>query len=81
MVMARTDRREDVFAHGESAFLCEASDIQAFTDRISDLLNDEPQRQKFIKNGQEIIRRQFHGDAREYQEAYRTSIEQAFFVE
>lgn len=81
MVMARTEKREDIFDHGESAFLCEASDVQAFTDRINDLLNTIGTRRMFIENGQEIIRKKFHSDPREYQEAYRTSIEQAFFVE
>lgn len=80
MVMARTDVREDIFTHGESAFLCEASDIQAFTDRINDLLNNVGLRKQFTENSQEIIRQQFHSDPREYLEAYRTSIEQAFFI-
>lgn len=81
MVMSRTDTREDVFDHGESAFLCEANDVQAFTDRLNDLLNDVNLRKTFAENAQEIMRRKFHNDPREYQEAYRTSIEQAFFVE
>lgn len=81
MVMSRTDSREDVFDHCESAFLCEANDVQAFTDRLNDLLNDVNLRKTFAENAQEIMRRKFHNDPREYQEAYRTSIEQAFFVE
>ena len=81
MVMARTEKREDIFSHGESAFLCEATDVQAFTHRIDDLLNDVDLRQQFTKNSQEIIRSQFHRDPVEYQEAYRISIEQAFFIE
>ena len=81
MVMARTDKREDTFVHGESAFLCEATDVQAFTDRVDDLLNNIHLRKQFVENSQEIIRQQFHHDPSEYREAYRTSIEQAFFVE
>jgi len=80
IVMSRTDKREDLFSHGESAFLCEATDIQAFTDRINDLLNDIHLRKQFIDRGQTIIHQQFHGDMDEYHESYRTSIEQAFFV-
>lgn len=80
MIMSRTDKREDIFDHGESAFLCEETDIQAFSDRINDLLNDINLRRLFVENGQDIIRRQFHSDPHEYQEAYRASIEQAFFV-
>lgn len=81
MVMSRTEKREDVFKHGESAFLCEESDVQAFSDCINDLLNNISLRRIFKDNGQEIIRQQFHTDPTEYQEAYRVSIEQAFFVE
>lgn len=80
MVMSRTDRREDIFTHGESAFLCEAEDVQAFTDRINDLLNSVGLRQTFAENSQDIIRKKFHHDPREYREAYRASIEQAFFA-
>lgn len=81
MVMARTEKREDVFSHGESAFLCDVTDGQALTDKIDDLLNNIDLRRQFVVNSQEIIRHQFHSDPSEYQEAYRTSIEQAFFVE
>lgn len=80
MIMSRTEKREDIFEHGESSFLCEADDVQAFTDRLNDLLNDVEQRRLFAEKGQDLIREKFHNDAREYQEAYRTSIEQAFFV-
>jgi glycosyltransferase involved in cell wall biosynthesis len=81
MVLARTDKREDLFVHGESAFLCEATDIQAFTDHINELLNNIGLRRQFAMNTQELIRNQFHSDPSEYLESYRTSIEQAFFVE
>tara|TARA_B100000508_G_scaffold129572_1_gene116109 strand:- start:749 stop:2086 length:1338 start_codon:yes stop_codon:yes gene_type:complete len=81
MVMARTEKREDLFDHGESAFLCDPADVQAFTDKINDLLNDVALREQFIRKGQEMIREKFHNDPAQYKEAYRTSIEQAFFVE
>ncbi|USN91819.1 MAG: glycosyltransferase [Candidatus Nomurabacteria bacterium] len=80
MVMARTEKREDTFTHGNSAFLCNVTDVQALTDRINDLLNDVSLRSRFKINSQSIIRQQFHTDPGEYLEAYRTSIEQAFFV-
>lgn len=81
MVMARTEKREDIFSHGESTFLCDETDIQAFTDRIDDLLNDVSIRNQFREKGQEIIRHQFHNNPEQYKEEYRTSIEQAFFVD
>jgi glycosyltransferase involved in cell wall biosynthesis len=81
MVMSRTEKREDIFSHGESAFLCDVTDGQALTDKIDDLLNDVGLRRQFVLNGQDLIRSKFHSDPNEYKEAYRTSIEQAFFVE
>jgi glycosyltransferase involved in cell wall biosynthesis len=81
MVISRTEKREDIFSHGESAFLCDATDVQAFTNSINDLLNNVNQRKQFATNGQAIIRDLFHNDKKEYQEAYRASIEQAFFIE
>ncbi|MCD5381653.1 MAG: glycosyltransferase [Candidatus Pacebacteria bacterium] len=80
MVMSRTEVREDIFTHAESAFLCSESNNQEFTDRINDLLNDVSLRNKFISNSQDIIREKFHSDPTEYQMSYRASIEQAFFV-
>jgi len=81
MVMARNEKREDIFVHGESAFLCDANDIQAFTDNIDILQNNIEIRESFIKNAQAIIKRTFHGNQDEYRESYRTSIEQAFFID
>ena len=80
MVMARNEKREDIFTHGESAFLCDPGDVQAFTDSIDSLQNSPEVRQAFINNSQAIIKKKFHGNRAQYQEAYRTSIEQAFFV-
>ncbi len=81
MVMSRTEKREDIFSHGESAFLCDDNDIQAMTDQIDDLINDVNTRNQFIANGQSIIKSKFHNNPNQYKEEYRTSIEQAFFVE
>jgi glycosyltransferase involved in cell wall biosynthesis len=81
MIMSRTEKREDIFSHGESAFLCADDDIQSLTDRIDDLINGVETRRVFKENGQEIIRNKFHNNPSQYKEEYRTSIEQAFFVE
>lgn len=81
MIMSRTEKREDVFEHGESAFLCDESDVQAFTDRINDLLNDVNLRKLFVESAQRIISMKFHEDPYKYREAYRLSIEQALFIE
>ena len=80
-IMSRTPKREDIFEHGVSAYLCEETDVQAFTDRISDLLNNVGLRQVFTKNAGQIVSSKFHQNLSEYRESYRTSIEQAMFVE
>ncbi|MCA9360806.1 glycosyltransferase [Candidatus Nomurabacteria bacterium] len=81
MIMSRTEKREDTFVDGESAFLCEQTDTDSFTVRINDLLNDVGLRRQFTLNTQDIIREKFHSDPSEYRSAYRTSIEQAFFTD
>lgn len=81
IIMSRTPKREDIFEHGVSAYLCEETDVQAFTDRISDLLNNVGLRQVFTKNAGQIVSSKFHQNLSEYRESYRTSIEQAMFVE
>jgi glycosyltransferase involved in cell wall biosynthesis len=81
IIMSRTPKREELFEHGVSAYLCEETDVQAFTDRISEMLNNFGIQKVFSENAQLIIKEKFHQDAREYAEAYRTSIEQALFVE
>ena len=80
LVMSRTPSRDDVFEHGVSGYLCEATDVQAFTDRISDVLNNITLRKVFVERAQSAIEYKFHQDPEYYKEAYRTSIEQALFV-
>lgn len=81
MIMSRTPKREDLFEHGVSAYLCEETDVQAFTDRINDLLNNVGLRRVFSDRAELMIREKFHQDWQEYAESYRTSIEQALFAE
>lgn len=80
MVISYTEKRADVFTDGESAFLCDTEDVQAFTDRIDDLLNDIDLRQQFVERAQAIIRDEFHRDPAVYKQAYRESVEEAFFA-
>lgn len=80
MVMAETEKRADVFRDGKSAFLCEPTDVQVFSEHVNTLLNDLELRKKFIAAGQAIIRDRFHADPMQYRKAYRESIEEAFFV-
>jgi glycosyltransferase involved in cell wall biosynthesis len=81
LIMARTEKREDLFEHGVSGYLCEQSDVQAFADRISDILNSVGLRKVFSERAQAMVQETFHQNIREYKEAYRASIEQAMFVE
>jgi glycosyltransferase involved in cell wall biosynthesis len=81
IVAAKTERREDVFTQNESIFLCDPEDVQEFTNRINDLLNDVGLRKQFVDNAQDIMRNKFHNKIEDYRVAYRDSIEQAFFVD
>jgi glycosyltransferase involved in cell wall biosynthesis len=81
VIMSRTERREDIFEHGVSAFLCEETDMQAFADRINDLLNNVGLRKVFSQNASHLISKRFHENLEEYRESYRTTIEHALFVE
>lgn len=81
MVMSKTEKRTDVFVDGESAFLCDETGVEAFTKAVDNLLDDIDLRKKFVVNAQDIIREQFYDNPSEYMEAYRTSIEQAFFTD
>jgi len=81
MIMSSTEKREDTFVDGKSAFICDPSDTEVFNAKMSDLLNHIETRHLFTENSQNIIRRQFHNDQNNYQVAYRTSIEQAFFAD
>jgi glycosyltransferase involved in cell wall biosynthesis len=81
IIMSRTEKREDLFEHGVSGYLCEATDTQAFADRINDVLNNFGLRKVFADNAQMMIHDKFHQDIHQYAEAYRTSIEQALFVD
>ena len=81
LIMSRTPQREDIFEHGVSAYLCEEGDSQALTDRINDVLNNIGIRKIFATSAQMMITEKFHQDPHEYREAYRTSLEQALFVE
>jgi glycosyltransferase involved in cell wall biosynthesis len=81
LVMARTEKREDLFEHGVSGYLCEQTDVQAFADRINDILNSVGLRKVFGERAQMMVQDTFHQNIKEYKEAYRASIEQAMFVE
>jgi glycosyltransferase involved in cell wall biosynthesis len=81
MVMSRTERREDLFIEGSSAFLCEPTNVQSFTSCIDKLLNGVALRKQFGWQTQDMIKEKFHHNPNEYRESYRASIEQAFFVD
>jgi hypothetical protein len=81
MVMSSTEKREDIFREGESAFLCEKDSVVLFKQRIDELLNSVGLRHQFTMNAQDIIKERFYNDPSEYLSAYRASIEKAFFVD
>lgn len=81
LIMSRTPKREDIFEHGVTSYLCEEGDVQAITDRINELLNNIGLRKVFADRAKIMIEEKFHEDPAVYRESYRTSIEQALFVE
>jgi glycosyltransferase involved in cell wall biosynthesis len=81
MIMARTEKREDIFKDKEDALLCDAGDQNSFAKSAHELINNVGLRNQFTRNTQEIIKRQFHTDPKVYTSAYRESIEQALFLD
>lgn len=81
MVMVRTERRDDVFTHRESAYMCEIEDIQAHSDGVHELMNDFSLRNQIKERAQQVVRDTFHQDQAAYSHEYRASIETALFVE
>ncbi|MCA9367052.1 glycosyltransferase [Candidatus Kaiserbacteria bacterium] len=77
LVITETPQREDIFEHGESAFLCRSGDVQMLSTRVNELMNNVNLRQHFIEQSQAMIRAKFHQDPDQYRAAYRASIEQA----
>ena len=80
MVLARTPVREDIFVDGESAHLCEADDVDAFSLKLNVLMNDVLLRKNMVESAQEMIRSKFHEDPAAYKAAYRESIEEVLFL-
>ena len=76
-MITETPQREDIFEHGESAFLCRSGDVQMLSTRVNELMNNVNLRQHFIEQSQAMIRAKFHQDPDQYRAAYRASIEQA----
>ncbi len=81
MVMSKTPMREDLFVHGQSAWLCEPTDTQGFTNGVNELLNNFALRREFAELEQHTMAEKFHQNPYQYQEDYRMSLEQAMFVE
>ncbi len=78
LVVAKTELREDLFVDGESAYLCDPEDTQAFTQKLKSLLNTNAFRMQFGRNAQEIVKTRLHEDPALYKTAYRDSIEVVF---
>lgn len=80
MVMTRTEARDDLFTHLESAYLCPPDDVQALADGISELMNNFAVRNHITDQAFSMIIDRFHQDPEEYRKEYRDSIEQALFA-
>tara|TARA_B100002051_G_scaffold276730_2_gene327301 strand:+ start:5295 stop:6608 length:1314 start_codon:yes stop_codon:yes gene_type:complete len=81
MVLAKTQKREDVFENGESVLFYNKGDRTTLFGAVNTLLNDIGLRKQFSLSTQGIIEQEFHSDPEEYRQAYRDSIEKAFFID
>ncbi len=81
LLIASTEKRDDIFTDKYSAYFVDPDNVETITKGISDLLNDVEGRSVMAKNAQDMISEKFHFDPTEYQAAYRLSIEEALFTE
>jgi glycogen(starch) synthase len=81
LLIAKTEKRADVFADKYSAYFFDPADTDSIKSGISDLLNDVEGRTVMAKNAQTVITDAYHYDPAEYQMAFRQSIEDALFLE
>jgi len=81
LLIASTEKREDIFIDKYSAYFINPDSIDTITIGISDLLNDVEGRSVMAKNAQDVIADKFHFDPTEYEAAYRFSIEEALFAQ
>ena len=80
LILASTPVREDIFVDGESAHLCDPTDVDAFSVKLNLLMNDVLSRQHMVVAAQEMVREKFHEDPVAYKKAYRASIEEVLFI-
>ena len=81
MVIARTPRREDIFADGESALFCSPENIDEFSLKLNLLMKDISLRKNLAKMSQNIIKTKFHDDPGKYLMDYRNSLERVYVDE
>ncbi len=80
LVLARTDRREDVFKDGESALLYDQGAVDDLSVKLNMLMNDVPLRRHLTETASLIMRTKFYEDPVSYRIAYRESIEEVLFL-
>lgn len=74
-VAAETSLRDDLFTDGVSAFLCDAEDVVAYTQKLRLLLNQSSYRSLLARNAPQVIRDRIEEDPLLYRYAYRRSVE------
>lgn len=81
MVMVRTERRDDMFTHLQSAYLCDADDVQAHSDGVHELMEKYDLRQQIAATALQAVLQTLHQDVDQYSHVYRASIEAALFAQ
>lgn len=78
LIVAKTQLREDLFADGEEAFLCDPEDTAGFTTKLSNFVNNNALRKQFQVGARESVTTRLLEDSETFYQAYRNSLEGVF---
>lgn len=80
MLLTKTETREDMFTHLESAYFCEPHQIETLSVGLARLMNDVTLRQHLAEQALNEVQVHSHKDPQLYERRYRESIEAALFA-
>lgn len=75
MLLTATDLRNDMFADGESAFICAPDDLACVSQKVSKFINATVYRTKFAENAAYIAKSRINEDSTTHYQAIALSIE------
>lgn len=80
MVMTKTEAREELFDHQESAMLAEKDQPVEITLQVKELMDDVEGRKRMAEQASLVIERKLFQDPYSYQKKYRATVEEALFI-